>query len=63
MKDLALLAERRRVQTNARALRGGSWNNNPENLRCVSRNYNNPDNNWNNNGFRVVCLQSRPIMT
>ncbi|MCK6561363.1 hypothetical protein HUU39_11870 [candidate division KSB1 bacterium] len=42
----------------ARALRGGAWNNNPENLRCVARNNNNPDNQWNNNGFRVVCAQS-----
>ncbi len=43
-----------------RALRGGSWNNEAQNLRCDTRNRNNPNNNWNNNGFRVVCLQSRP---
>ncbi|WP_369010372.1 hypothetical protein [Nostoc sp. CHAB 5836] len=35
-------------------LRGGSWNNNPENCRSANRNRNNPDND-NNNGFRVVC--------
>jgi formylglycine-generating enzyme required for sulfatase activity len=45
----------------ARALRGGSWFDDPEYLRCVSRNDNNPDNDWNNNGFRVACLQSCPI--
>jgi hypothetical protein len=36
-------------------LRGGSWNNNPENCRSANRNNNNPDNDNNNNGFRVVC--------
>jgi hypothetical protein len=35
-------------------LRGGSWNNNTDNLRCDERNNNNPDNRNNNNGFRVV---------
>jgi formylglycine-generating enzyme required for sulfatase activity len=34
-------------------LRGGSWNNNPENCRSAYRNYNNNINN-NNVGFRVV---------
>jgi len=43
-----------------RALRGGSWNNEAQNLRCDTRNRNNPDNRNNNNGFRVVCLQSCP---
>ncbi|MCH8874391.1 SUMF1/EgtB/PvdO family nonheme iron enzyme [candidate division KSB1 bacterium] len=42
----------------ARALRGGSWNNEADNLPCSARNRNNPNNNWNNNGFRVVCVQS-----
>ncbi len=38
-----------------RVLRGGSWNNNNQaNLRCASRNRNNPNNRNNNNGFRVV---------
>ncbi|MFQ5771093.1 MAG: hypothetical protein ACE5HX_11195 [bacterium] len=42
-------------------MRGGSWNNQADNLRCAARNYNNPDNNWNNNiGFRLVCVQSCP---
>ena len=40
-----------------RVLRGGEWNNNANNTRCANRNNNNPDNNWNNNGFRCV----RPI--
>jgi hypothetical protein len=34
---------------------GGSWNNNPENCRSAYRNNNNPDNDNNNIGFRVVC--------
>ena len=45
-----------------RVLRGGSWNNKPNNLRCANRNRNNPDNRNNNNGFRCVkslkCLNS-----
>jgi hypothetical protein len=36
-----------------RVLRGGSWNNNPQNLRAANRNRNTPDNRNNNNGFRV----------
>jgi formylglycine-generating enzyme required for sulfatase activity len=36
-----------------RVVRGGSWNNNPENLRSASRNWNNTDNRNNNLGFRV----------
>jgi retron-type reverse transcriptase len=36
-----------------RVLRGGSWNNNPDNLRSANRNRNNTDNRNNNNGFRV----------
>jgi len=40
-------------------IRGGSWNNNGQNLRSAYRNNNNP-NNWNNNnnGFRVVLPSS-----
>jgi hypothetical protein len=41
-----------------RALRGGSWNNQSDNLRCAARDNDNPWNNWNNNGFRVVCAFS-----
>jgi hypothetical protein len=36
-----------------RVVRGGSWNNNPENLRSANRNWNNTDNRNNNLGFRV----------
>ncbi|MFC1736715.1 SUMF1/EgtB/PvdO family nonheme iron enzyme [Candidatus Hydrogenedentota bacterium] len=36
-----------------RVLRGGSWNNNHNNLRSANRNRNNPTNTNNNNGFRV----------
>jgi formylglycine-generating enzyme required for sulfatase activity len=43
-----------------RALRGGSWNNNTDNLQCANRNRNNPDNRNNNIGFRVVRAQSCP---
>lgn len=35
-------------------LRGGSWNNNQNNARVDVRNNNHPNNQWNNNGFRVV---------
>ena len=39
----------------SRVLRGGSWNNdNHDNFRCANRNYNNPDNRNDNNGFRVA---------
>jgi hypothetical protein len=34
-------------------LRGGSWNNNAENLRCANRNNDNPSNRNNNVGFRL----------
>lgn len=33
-------------------LRGGSWNNNPRNVRVSNRNRNEPDNRNNNIGFR-----------
>lgn len=36
-------------------LRGGSWNNNPDNVRASTRNDNHPDNRNNNIGFRVLC--------
>jgi len=39
-------------------LRGGSWNNNPNNLRASNRNRNKPDNRNNNNGVR--CAQYPP---
>ena len=37
-----------------RVLRGGSWNNNPQNTRAANRNNNTPANRNNNNGFRVA---------
>jgi formylglycine-generating enzyme required for sulfatase activity len=38
-----------------RVLRGGSFNNNDQNVRCAYRNRNNPDNRNRNIGFRVVA--------
>ena len=38
----------------ARVLRGGSWNNNPQNLRSANRNRNTPDNRNNNLGLRLA---------
>ena len=37
-----------------RVVRGGSWNNEPENLRSANRNRNNADNRNNNIGFRLA---------
>jgi len=37
-----------------RVLRGGSFNNNDNNVRAAIRNRNNPNNRNRNNGFRVV---------
>jgi formylglycine-generating enzyme required for sulfatase activity len=37
-----------------RVLRGGSWNNNPDNCRSANRNRNGADNRNNNVGFRVA---------
>ena len=45
---------KRRQRRTSRVLRGGSWNNNPTNLRSAYRNNNTPDNRNNNVGFRVV---------
>ena len=42
------------AENDARVLRGGAFNNNDRNARCAYRNRNNPNNEWNNNGFRVV---------
>lgn len=39
-------------------MRGGSWINNENRLRCAARNRNNPNNRNNNIGFRVVRSQS-----
>ena len=37
-----------------RVIRGGSWNNEPRNVRCANRNNNEPANRNNNVGFRLV---------
>lgn len=47
-------ALRGRARKHHRVLRGGAFNNNPENVRCAYRNNNHPDNRNNDNGFRVV---------
>jgi len=43
---------------NARVLRGGSWNNNDNNLRAANRNNNEPTNRNNNVGFRCSVQYS-----
>ena len=40
-----------------RVLRGGSWNNNPNNIRAANRNNNKPTNTNNNIGFRCLSAQ------
>jgi formylglycine-generating enzyme required for sulfatase activity len=44
--------------TTNRVLRGGSWNNNTNNVRSSNRN-NTPDNTNNNIGFRVASTPDR----
>ncbi|WP_332835103.1 hypothetical protein [Geminisphaera colitermitum] len=44
--------------TYARGVRGGSFNNNDTNLASSARNNNDPANENNNIGFRVVSLSS-----
>ena len=46
--------ERKRAVGSFRGLRGGSWNNNENNLRSSNRNNNNPDNENNKIGFRIA---------
>jgi len=41
-------------------MRGGSWNNKPENLRASNRNRNNANNRNNNIGFRLA-QSARPV--
>jgi len=40
-------------------MRGGSWNNNPENVRVSNRNRNEPTNQNNNIGFRCAGYAER----
>lgn len=42
-----------------RVKRGGSWNNDADNLRVANRNNNSPDNRNNNIGFRLVLPAAR----
>ena len=42
-----------------RVKRGGSWNNNANNLRSANRNNNTPTNRNNNIGFRLVSTEQR----
>jgi formylglycine-generating enzyme required for sulfatase activity len=42
-----------------RVVRGGSWDYNPRYCRCASRDYNYPGDDYENFGFRVVCVFSR----
>jgi formylglycine-generating enzyme required for sulfatase activity len=46
-----------------RVLRGGSWNNNTNNVRSSNRNNNTPDNTNNNIGFRVASTRDQPVST
>jgi hypothetical protein len=40
-------------------IRGGSWNNNDNNLQSANRNNNNPNNTNNNIGFRILSSMER----
>ncbi len=45
-------------------MRGGSWNNNPQNVRVSNRNRNEPTNRNNNIGFRCAGYAERgPVAT
>jgi Sulfatase-modifying factor enzyme 1 len=43
-----------------RVIRGGSWNNDAQNLRAAYRNHNEPTNRNNNLGFRCAELTTKP---
>ena len=42
-----------------RVYRGGSWNSNARNVRAAYRNFNDPANRWNDQGFRLARAQRR----
>jgi formylglycine-generating enzyme required for sulfatase activity len=42
-------------------MRGGSWNNNPQNVRVSNRNRNEPTNRNNNIGFRCAGYAERGL--
>jgi len=42
-------------------MRGGSWNNNPQNVRVANRNNNEPTNRNNNIGFRCAGYAERGL--
>jgi hypothetical protein len=42
------------MQRNTAEMRGGAWNNNPQNVRVSNRNRNEPTNRNNNIGFRCA---------
>jgi len=59
--DAGVLAESRE---RGRVLRGGSWNNKPDNVRAANRNRNDTENRNNNAGFRPASIphrRSRPV--
>jgi eukaryotic-like serine/threonine-protein kinase len=43
------------AQGQSRVIRGGSWNNSARNCRSAYRNWNEPGNRWNNQGFRLLA--------
>ena len=61
MISAALRGRRSRMRDVPFRLRGGSWNNNSNNCRSAHRNDNQPGNNHNNNGLRVVVGASTLI--
>jgi hypothetical protein len=59
--DLLAVGARKRLLwgKNRKVLRGGSWNNNANNVRTSNRNRNNPTNRNNNVGFRCANTSMR----
>jgi formylglycine-generating enzyme required for sulfatase activity len=58
IKGSGIFAVKGSTCTFTRVVRGGSWNNNPNNCRVSVRNRNNPNNRNNNMGFRVARRRS-----